>query len=178
MSPAFLNRKRQDQPVLSWIISSLAEGIHAQISDSITLKDLHGILQRQEIRLSDQHGMLYIGSSSANLATTQNNSRVCNPVGHSALQCRHRFNHSFQPDLDVNLNAFHAAHSTIDDAWYPDSGMSNHITIKIGNGTSLCIKNIGSSKLTTNNATFFSLEYSACSFHFLQFIVSKSGYKG
>ncbi|ERN20602.1 hypothetical protein AMTR_s00070p00098410, partial [Amborella trichopoda] len=162
ISPAFLNWKRQDQLLLSWIILTLIEGIHAQIvglttsqevwtalersffesltstynatatpiadhqegiladyfkqaknivdhhtavgkpvsnddlilhilgelppsiirfrpmttkSDPITLNAPYGMLLSQEIRLSDQHYMLDIGSPSANLATTQNNSR-------------------------------------------------------------------------------------------------------
>ncbi|KAL4183304.1 hypothetical protein AMTRI_Chr11g154520 [Amborella trichopoda] len=184
ISPAFLNWKRQDQLLLSWIILTLIEGIHAQIvglttsqeSDPITLNAPYGMLLSQEIRLSDQHYMLDIGSPSANLATTQNNSRRGRGSqflnrgrgGHVPLQCRKQLNHAFQPDLGVNLNAFYAAHSNINDAWYPDSGASNHITadlsnlslhskytgpaqINIGNGTGLSIKNIGSSKLITNS---------------------------
>ncbi|ERN16209.1 hypothetical protein AMTR_s00030p00245640 [Amborella trichopoda] len=90
ISHAFLNWKRQDQLLLSWIISTLIEGVHAQIMglttsqrmsittkfDPINLNDLYGMLLSQDIQLSDQHGMLDIGSPSANLATTPNyNSR-------------------------------------------------------------------------------------------------------
>ncbi|KAL4182972.1 hypothetical protein AMTRI_Chr11g95830 [Amborella trichopoda] len=39
--------------------------------------------------------------------------QVCNCVGHSVLQCRQCFNHAFQPNSGVNLNAFHADHSSI-----------------------------------------------------------------
>ncbi|KAL4182968.1 hypothetical protein AMTRI_Chr11g152880 [Amborella trichopoda] len=179
ISHAFLNWKRQDQLLFSWIISTLIEGVHAQIMglttsqrmsittkfDPINLNDLYGMLLSQDIQLSDQHGMLDIGSPSANLATTPNynSRRGCGSQfanhGHSGrrrgrgqgygqqqnnnshfgnqqgnhLQCRQCFNHAFQPDSGVNLNALH---------------------IKIGNGTSLSIKNIGSSKLIKNNATF------------------------
>ncbi|KAL4197061.1 hypothetical protein AMTRI_Chr04g249360 [Amborella trichopoda] len=215
ISHTFLNWKRQDQLLFSWIILALTDGIHAQIVglttsqetstttkfDPITHNNLYGMLLSQEIRHSDQHDMLDIGSPLVNLATTLNyNSRrrrgshgqqqnnnshfgnqqgnyprmscqLCNHVGHSALQCRQYFNKAFQLELDVNTNAFHATPSSINDAWYPDSEASNHITdklsnlslhseyagpeqIKIGNRTSLSIKNISSSNLITNNATF------------------------
>ncbi|ERM95949.1 hypothetical protein AMTR_s00060p00205900 [Amborella trichopoda] len=223
----FLYWKKQDQLLLSWLVSFLKEGVHAQImglttshetsinakSDPLTLNDLYGILLSQEVRLSDQHDMLDIGSPSANLATTlKNNSRramvdhgrgghgrgcgqghgqqqnnnyqcgkqqgslphvlpsmqLCGPL---STPVSTRFNHAFQPELNVNLNAFHANHSNIDDASYPNSGASKHIPvdlsnlsllskyigleqIKIGNGTSLSINNIGSSNLLTSNATF------------------------
>lgn len=81
--------------------------------------------------------------------------------GHSALQCYHRFNHSYNSDNLSQLNALFATSATIQDpSWYVDSGASNLLTtamnnlslqnkyhapdqVTVGNGESLPIHHIG-----------------------------------
>ncbi|RWR72913.1 expansin-A25 [Cinnamomum micranthum f. kanehirae] len=64
--------------------------------------------------------------------------QVCNRVGHTALQCYHRFNHAFVADNGPSPNAFYASQSYAspsypNENWYPDSGATNHITPDLAN---------------------------------------------
>ena len=98
--------------------------------------------------------------------------QVCKKPGHIALTCYHRFDHSFQ-GVSPNIATFVAGPpSQFDANWYPYSGSTNHLTpdlnnlnlhaeeyqgpdqIRIGDGTGLDIKHIGSSKLLTSSTTF------------------------
>ncbi|OMO79651.1 hypothetical protein CCACVL1_13538 [Corchorus capsularis] len=100
--------------------------------------------------------------------------QVCSKFGHSALDCFHRFDHGYQSTQTTNSSALMASSSTVtqDDDWYPNSGASNHLTadlsnmsihseyqghdrVKVGNGTGLPIKHVGSSKLPSLNRPLY-----------------------
>jgi hypothetical protein len=93
--------------------------------------------------------------------------QVCGKMGHSALNCYHRFDQAYQA-AGPNLTAYTATSSYSRDLnWYPDTGATNHVTsdlnnlslhseaydgpdeLQVGNGTRLAIKNIGISKLSS-----------------------------
>jgi hypothetical protein len=92
--------------------------------------------------------------------------QVCGKMGHSALNCYHRFDQAYQA-AGPNLTAYTATSSYSRGLnWYPDTGATNHVTFdlnnlslhseaydgpngfQVGNGTRLAIKNIGISKLS------------------------------
>jgi hypothetical protein len=92
--------------------------------------------------------------------------QVCGKMGHSALNCYHRFDQAYQV-AGLNLTAYTATSSYSRGLnWYPDTGATNYVTsdlnnlslhskaydgpdeLQVGNGTRLAIKNIGISKLS------------------------------
>jgi hypothetical protein len=100
--------------------------------------------------------------------------QICFKVGHTAQACWHRFDQNFQVSSNQSPQAFAAStSSTVDPAWYPDTGANNHITadygnlnlhaedytgqdqVRIGNGQGLHIHHIGSSILCSSNKNFF-----------------------
>uniref|UniRef100_A0A2N9HHN1 Reverse transcriptase Ty1/copia-type domain-containing protein n=1 Tax=Fagus sylvatica TaxID=28930 RepID=A0A2N9HHN1_FAGSY len=100
--------------------------------------------------------------------------QICLKVGHTAQTCWHRFDQNFQVSSNQSPQAFAAStSSTVDPAWYPDTGANNHITadyghlnlhaedytgqdqVRIGNGQGLRIHHIGSSILCSSSKNFF-----------------------
>lgn len=98
--------------------------------------------------------------------------QVCNKPGHTAVQCYCRYDSSFQGDTTPPA-AFLTALSVcqLDNAWYPDSGATHHLTadmanlsslskyhgqdqVHVGNGNTLSIKHVGSSLLRTRHNSF------------------------
>ena len=96
---------------------------------------------------------------------------MCKKLGHIALTCYHRFDHSFQ-GVSPSMTAFVAGPpSQFNANWYPDSGSTNHLTPELNNlnlhakeyqgldqihvrdGTGLDIKHIGSSKLLISSTS-------------------------
>lgn len=97
--------------------------------------------------------------------------QICNRLGHSALGCYHRMDHTYQgrhpltkPAAMAVSNQFHG-----DQIWYIDTGATDHITfdvgnlsfcsdyhgldkVSIGNGLGLCISHIGFSTFSTPNS--------------------------
>ncbi|KAL5723010.1 hypothetical protein ACHQM5_006458 [Ranunculus cassubicifolius] len=61
------------------------------------------------------------------------NCQVCGQPTHSALQCPHRFNHSYQAmDLPQSFAAMQLNATPYDQHWYPDSGATHHMTADDG----------------------------------------------
>lgn len=95
--------------------------------------------------------------------------QICNRTGHSALDCYHRMDYSFQGrHPPAKLAAMVASfNSRSDSTWYADSGATNHITndlnkrsvhsdyqgkdhVSIGNDRGLTIAHTGSSLVHTS----------------------------
>ncbi len=100
--------------------------------------------------------------------------QICFKAGHTTQACWHRFDQNFQVSSNQSPQAFVAStSSTVDPAWYPDTGANNHIIadygnlnlhaedytgqdqVRIGNGQGLHIHHIGSSILCSFNKNFF-----------------------
>jgi hypothetical protein len=99
--------------------------------------------------------------------------QVCIKPGHSALTCYHRFDNSYTVESNPNMQALLATPTHAPNPnWYSDSGATHHLTydlanlnicadeyhgpdqIRVGNGTSLPIKHIGSTQFSTSTASF------------------------
>jgi hypothetical protein len=99
--------------------------------------------------------------------------QVCQKVGHVALQCYHRFDNSYTIESTSPTQALLATSQQAPDPnWYLDTGVTHHVThdlanlniraneyqgsdqIRVGNGTSLPIKHIGTTQLSTPTVTF------------------------
>lgn len=61
--------------------------------------------------------------------------QICNKSVHTAIQCYHRFDHSFQHENSPNMQAFttSACPPTSGYNWYPDTGATNHVTADLAN---------------------------------------------
>ena len=109
------------------------------------------------------------GGSSSNRPTCQ----VCNKPGHFALQCYHRFDSSYASEARPSMQALLATPSAPQDPnWYTDSGATHHLTadlgnlnlraddyngpdqIRVGNGTGLSVKHVGSTQLSHPTSPF------------------------
>jgi hypothetical protein len=92
--------------------------------------------------------------------------QVCFKEGHSAVNCWHRFDGDYVPDEKHVNSAFHAYGG--DNAWYTDTGATDHITneldklvihdkyngtdqIRTASGTSMNINHIGNTIFSTPN---------------------------
>jgi hypothetical protein len=99
--------------------------------------------------------------------------QICNRIGHLATTCYQRFENSNPQDSSPAMQAYHAAsQNQSDSTWYPDSGATHHLTselanlnvqannytgtdeIKIGNGSGLSVKHIGTSQIHTPSLAF------------------------
>jgi hypothetical protein len=99
--------------------------------------------------------------------------QVCTKLGHTALTCYYRFDNSYTVESPQNMQALLATPTHVSDPnWYNDSGATHHLTsdlanlnvradeyhgpdqIRVGNGTSLPIKHIGSTQFSTPTASF------------------------
>jgi hypothetical protein len=99
--------------------------------------------------------------------------QVCSKPGHTALTCYHRFDNSYIVETPPNMQALLATPNYAPDPnWYSDSGATHHLTsdlanlnvradeyhgpdqIRVGNGTSLPIKHIGSTQFSTPTTSF------------------------
>lgn len=99
--------------------------------------------------------------------------QVCTKTGHTALTCYHRFENSYIVESILNMQALLATpNHTPDSNWYSDSGSTHHLTsnlanlnvradeyhdpdqIRVGNGTSLLVKHIGSTQFSTPMNSF------------------------
>jgi hypothetical protein len=123
--------------------------------------------------MGSSRSSLYMGSSRSSSHMGSSRSRptcqVYGKLGHSVLIYYNRFNQAYQVP-GPNLTAYNAmATSSQDLNWYPDTGASYHVTfdsnqlniqseeydgpdqIKVGNGTRLAIKYIGTSLLSQPN---------------------------
>lgn len=98
--------------------------------------------------LSDQHGSRGRSRNSANRTSnlnqrgrhkwsSGNNARpqcqVCGKNGHIALDCWHRFDQEYQSSSNSSSTSYMTAMLTapctaFDPNWYPDSGVTNHVT--------------------------------------------------
>ena len=118
------------------------------------------------------------GGRSWNNSGSRPQCQLCGKIGHTVWQCYHRFDQNFQNPNRVasfgppppsssfhNPRAYLATPSTVtDNAWYPDSGASHHLTfdprnlltstefegpdqVQIGNGAGMAINLIGNSSL-------------------------------
>ncbi|KAK2980817.1 hypothetical protein RJ640_020469 [Escallonia rubra] len=69
-----------------------------------------------------------VRASSSTLMRSSLICQICSKVGHSALACYNRFNHSYaSDDLPRSFSAMAVA-ETSDTQWYPDSGASAYMT--------------------------------------------------
>uniref|UniRef100_A0A2N9H307 Uncharacterized protein n=1 Tax=Fagus sylvatica TaxID=28930 RepID=A0A2N9H307_FAGSY len=99
--------------------------------------------------------------------------QVCQKPGHVALQCYHRFDNSYTIESTPPMQALLATpQQALDQNWYPDTGATHHVThdlanlnlradeyqgsdhIRVGNGTRLPIKHIGTTQISTPTTTF------------------------
>ncbi|KAF5443557.1 hypothetical protein F2P56_036104 [Juglans regia] len=102
--------------------------------------------------------------------------QVCQKSGHVALQCYHRFDHSYQYDppqsFSANYTTSHNQTTNSDSTWYPDSAATHHITsdlgnlnlssepyhgpeaIRVGDGSCLPIQNLCDSLFHSNSSNF------------------------
>lgn len=102
-----------------------------------------------------------------NLAQCQ----IFEKFNHSALQCRHRFNHFFVADDILYTFAAMSLHEPGEEVWYPDIGAFNHMTanpgilsssklytgqdkILVGNESLLNITQTGETNLKTSSTSF------------------------
>ena len=113
------------------------------------------------------------GRQSSSYSSNRPVCQVCQKPGHVALQCYHRFDNTYTYESTPQMQALFATPNYSQDPnWYPDSGATHHLThdlgnlniradeyqgsdqIRVGNGTSLPIKHIGTTQLSTPTATF------------------------
>lgn len=100
--------------------------------------------------------------------------QICGKRGHTALDCYHRFDLSFQgwlPPTDLAAMAAETNNSYDQHVWYVDSGANAHITanaanltnqesyegadtVQVGNGSGLVVKHTRNSTLTFDHASF------------------------
>ncbi|KAJ0962959.1 hypothetical protein J5N97_028081 [Dioscorea zingiberensis] len=92
--------------------------------------------------------------------------QICGKIGHDALRCYQRFDHSYQPE-DTHLAALATTPSyPIDPNWYTDTGATDHITsdldrlttrerytgfdqVQVASGSGLSITHVGHYKIHT-----------------------------
>lgn len=119
----------------------------------------------------------YSPNRSTNLSSSLPHSKptcqVCGKVGHVALKCYYRFDHSYQSDPPKSLSAHYSTSTSSPSmVWYPNIAATNHLNsnisnldlnstpyggndhIRIGDGSTLPISNIGDSALSTSSRTF------------------------
>ena len=113
------------------------------------------------------------GRGRQNYSSNRHVCQACQKLGHVALQCYHRFDNSYAIEISLPMQALLATPQQAPDPnWYPDTGASHHVThelanlnlrpdeyqgtdqIRVGNGTSLPIKHIGTTQLSTSTTTF------------------------
>jgi hypothetical protein len=111
------------------------------------------------------------------LKTSRPICQVCQKPSHVALNCYHRFDNAYQSKVSSNMQAYlTSSYTSIDSNWYPDSGATHHLTsdlanlnvkvdnytgadqIKIGNGSGLSIKHVGTAHLSTPHFNFHLLD--------------------
>ncbi|KAF8389144.1 hypothetical protein HHK36_025837 [Tetracentron sinense] len=99
-----------------------------------------------------------------------NDCQICGRGGHTALECRNRFNHSYQTPVAEAFTSL-TIQDTQDAEWYPDSGATAHMTnnegnlsritsyhgadrVLVGNGSCIPISHTGSVSLNTPTGFF------------------------
>ncbi|KAH7670249.1 RNA-directed DNA polymerase protein [Dioscorea alata] len=97
--------------------------------------------------------------------------QVCDKVGHDALRCYHRFDHTYEAD-ENHIPASTASSCTVDSNWYADTGATDHIThdlerlttrerytggdhVQVANRTGLSIAHVGNSSITGYNCLLY-----------------------
>uniref|UniRef100_A0A2N9G3H1 Retrotransposon Copia-like N-terminal domain-containing protein n=1 Tax=Fagus sylvatica TaxID=28930 RepID=A0A2N9G3H1_FAGSY len=134
---------------LPYDYDSLIATVNTRV-EAFPLDELYGHLLTHELRI-DQQALSPpdITAPTANFAAktgrgspqfysnTSGSSRafcqICLKVGHTAQTCWHRFDQNFQVSSNQSPQAFAAStSSTVDPAWYPDTGANNHITADYG----------------------------------------------
>ncbi|RWR76373.1 putative polyprotein [Cinnamomum micranthum f. kanehirae] len=99
--------------------------------------------------------------------------QICNRTGHSALDCYHRMDFTYQGSHPPNKLAAMAASNqfSVEQNWYTDTGATDHITsnignlslrsdyhrpdkVSVGNGAGLHISHIGSNSISTPSSNF------------------------
>lgn len=99
--------------------------------------------------------------------------QICNKTGHTALDCYHRMDYSYQGrNPPSQLAAMATSYNPVSEQnWYADSGATNHVTndlqnlsihsnyqgkdkVSVGNGQGLHIMNTGSSMIHTTSGSF------------------------
>ena len=74
------------------------------------------------------------GSSSSSSSHNHPICQVCHKTGHMALKYNHKFDNSFSTDTSSNMHALLAAPQASPDLnWYPDSGVTHHLTSDFAN---------------------------------------------
>uniref|UniRef100_A0A2N9ILG5 Uncharacterized protein n=1 Tax=Fagus sylvatica TaxID=28930 RepID=A0A2N9ILG5_FAGSY len=108
-----------DSAITSYILAGLPHDYDSIIAtvntrvEAFPLDELYGHLLTHELRIDQQ---------------------ICFKAGHTAQACWHRFDQNFQVSSNQSPQAFVAStSSTVDLAWYPDTGANNHITADYGN---------------------------------------------
>lgn len=97
--------------------------------------------------------------------------QVCNKPGHIAVYCYHRYEPEFQGDNPSPAALMAGSPIGPDNAWYPDSSATHHLTadmanlsthseyhgpdqVQVGNGNSLPISHVGPSVLHSSSQSF------------------------
>jgi hypothetical protein len=107
--------------------------------------------------------------------TTKSICQICRKPGHEAPDCYRRFDNSSPHDSTAFMEPqahYASQHAPPDQAWYPDSGATHHLTpdlnnltlnaadytgsdqICMGNGNGLAIEHIGDTQLTSPTTSF------------------------
>ena len=68
------------------------------------------------------------GHFSHSTSSNQPVCQICGRIGHLALKCYNRFDHSFQGDSHGPATYFAAPHMASDSSWYNDTGSTHHLT--------------------------------------------------
>jgi hypothetical protein len=94
----------------------------------------HGRTRGRGRGFTFSHGRGSTQFSSNNSGSSRAFCQIYFKAGHTAQACWHRFDQNFQVSSNHSPQAFAAStSSTVDPAWYPDTGANNHITADYGN---------------------------------------------
>ncbi|KAF5462562.1 hypothetical protein F2P56_018556 [Juglans regia] len=121
---------------------------------------------------ASRHSSIAAPTNSQHFNNHRPTGQVCYKSGHVALQCRHRFDHSYQYEAPHSFSTNFTSPSAFSNAtWYPDTAATHHIThdltnlnlssepyggeqIRVGDGSGLPIQNIGDSSLSSTSPSF------------------------
>ncbi|KAJ0981423.1 hypothetical protein J5N97_009678 [Dioscorea zingiberensis] len=117
---------------------------------------------------SGGRGKQTFSNNSSSVRGNRPQCQVCGKIGHVALKCYHRFDHSYQVE-ETHVAALASTSSYgVDTNWYTDSGATDHITseldkmsvrdkyqgndqVQTANGACMPISHIGQTHIPTSN---------------------------
>lgn len=172
-NPSYLVWRRSDHLLCGWITGTLSEEVLRLVAGLDTSSEVwntrlsHFALELQErerefcllqqLQLSRKCYLTIPEYVRAFKSICQ----ICKKLNHTAVQCWHRFNQTYQSKRFLRLLAAMTLHDNQDADWFPDTGASAHMTsnpgmlhspfqysgsdkIMVGNGDTLNITHVGS----------------------------------